>query len=202
MHILSFVPIQRPLTPRQHLILRNVARGKTNKDIAADLGISEQGVKVHISRLLERYGAENRVELVSLTRTWPEADGNGLAELAGDIAGIRVSLNKTYQDATAFGQGHGANGNGHAVADVPVPPNGQSAFTSDVAAEVGALREALVEINVALKLARELPSTADVGPLVDAIRTRVGTALEQSAKLDALIDGQRTVDRRSRKSAS
>ena len=64
MHILSFVPIQRPLTPRQHVILRSVARGKTNKDIAAELGISEQGVKVHISRLLERYGAENRVELL------------------------------------------------------------------------------------------------------------------------------------------
>ena len=67
MRILSFVPIQRPLTARQHVILRSVARGKTNKDIAAELGISEQGVKVHISRLLERYGAENRVELVSVT---------------------------------------------------------------------------------------------------------------------------------------
>jgi len=77
------MPIQRPLTPRQHVILRNVARGKTNKDIAAELGISEQGVKVHISRLLERYGAENRVELVNLARAWPEADGNRYAELSG-----------------------------------------------------------------------------------------------------------------------
>src|SRR2546423_1919252 len=98
------MPIQRPLTPRQQVILRSVARGKTNKDIAAELGISEQGVKVHISRLLERYGAENRVELVSLTRAWPEAEGNGYAELSGDIAGIRAGLNKTYQDATALGQ--------------------------------------------------------------------------------------------------
>ena len=196
------MPIQRPLTPRQHVILRSVARGKTNKDIAADLGISEQGVKVHISRLLERYGAENRVELVSLTRTWPEADERPYAELSDNIAGIRAGLNKTYQDATALGESHG--GNGHGVAAVPlVPTNGHPApVTTALAAEVRALREVLGEINLALKLAREMPASADVGPLVDAIRTRVGAALEQSARLDAMVDRERTRDRQSRQSAS
>jgi DNA-binding CsgD family transcriptional regulator len=201
-HILSFVPIQRPLTPRQEVILRNVARGKTNKDIAAELGISEQGVKVHVSRLLERYGAENRVELVSITRAWPDADRNGLADLSGDIAGIRAGLNQTFQDATAFGKSNGTNGNGHTVSSVPLPTNGHAGITSDLAAEVRSLREVLTEINVALKLAREMSSTADVGPIVDAIRTRVGAALEQSEKLDALVDHQRGMDRRSRQSAS
>jgi DNA-binding CsgD family transcriptional regulator len=202
-HILSFVPIQRPLTPRQHIILRSVARGKTNKDIAADLGISEQGVKVHISRLLERYGAENRVELVSITKAWPEAKDEPYAELSGNIAGIRAGLNRTYQDATAFGEMHdGANGNGHAAADVPATNGHAAPMTSDLVAEIRSLREVLGEINVALKLAREMPATTDVGPLVDAIRARVGAALEQSARLDALVDRERTIDRRSRKSAS
>ena len=184
------------------MILRNVARGKTNKDIAAQLGISEQGVKVHISRLLERYGAENRVELVSLTRAWPEADGNGYAELSSDIAGIRTGLNRTYQEATAVGEMHG--GNGHPAAAAPrAETNGQAPKAgADLAAEVRALRDVLGEINVALKLARELPADADVGPLVDAIRTRVGAALDQSAKLDALVDRERTQERRSRQSAS
>jgi hypothetical protein len=184
------------------VILRNVARGKTNKDIAAELGISEQGVKVHISRLLERYGAENRVELVSLTRAWPEPEERGYAELSDDIAGIRAGLNKTYQDATAVGEMHG--GNDHPVAAAPrTDTNGHaSPVTSDLVAEVRSLREVLGEINVALKLARELPADADVGPLVDAIRTRVGAALEQSARLDALVDRERTLDRRARKSAS
>jgi DNA-binding CsgD family transcriptional regulator len=201
-HILSFVPIQRPLTPRQHVILRSVARGKTNKDIAADLGISEQGVKVHISRLLERYGAENRVELVSITRAWPEADGHGYDGLSGDIAGIRAGLNKTYQDATTFGAMRGGNGHISAAASV-VATNGHAApLTTDLVAEVRTLREVLGEINVALKLARELPNTADVGPIVDAIRKRVGAALDQSAKLDALVDTERNRDRGSRKSAS
>jgi DNA-binding CsgD family transcriptional regulator len=195
------VPIQRPLTPRQQVILSSVARGKTNKDIAAELGISEQGVKVHISRLLERYGAENRVELVTLTRAWPEEAESDYAELSGDIAGIRAGLNKTYQEATAFSEMHG--GNGHLVASVSAKTNGHAAKAgTDIAAEVRSLREVLGEINVALKLARELPADADVGPLVDAIRTRVGAALEQSARLDALVDTARTRDRRSRQSAS
>ena len=196
------MPIQRPLTPRQHVILRNVAHGKTNKAIAAELGISEQGVKVHVSRLLERYGAENRVELVTLTRAWPEPDDRSYAELSGDIAGIRAGLNKTYQDATAVGDMHG--GKGHLAAAAPrAETNGHAPkMGTDLVAEVRALREVLGEINVALKLARELPAGADVGPLVDAIRTRVGAALEQSAKLDALVDRERAEDRRSRQSAS
>ena len=190
------MPIQRPLTPRQEVILRAVARGKTNKDIAAELRISEQGVKMHVSRLLERYGAENRVELVSITRAWREAEGNGLTELSGDIAGIRAGLNQTYQDLTGFGKPNGANRNGHVLA-APVRSNGHTVATGDLAGEVRSLREVLNEVNVALKLAREMPST-DVGPIVDAIRTRVGAALEQSARLDALVDEQRGADRRPR----
>lgn len=186
------------------MILGAVARGKTNKDIAAALGISEQGVKVHISRLLERYGAENRVQLVSITRAWPEARDKGYAELSDDIAGIRAGLNRTYQDAAAVGQMHGGRGeSGHAVTGGSVGANGHAVLvTTDFAAEVRSLREVLGEINVALKLAREMPATADVGPLVESIRTRVGAALEQSAKLDALVDRERDLDRRSRMSES
>ena len=196
------MPIQRPLTPRQHVILRSVAQGKTNKAIAAALGISEQGVKVHISRLLERYGAENRVELVSITRAWSEADERGLAELSGDIAGIRAGLNNTYLDANAVSDTHG--GNGHLSTSAPrAATNGHAPkIGTDLAAEVRSLREVLGEINVALKLAREMPADADVGPLVDAVRTRVGAALEQSARLDALVDRERAEDLRSRQSAS
>ena len=191
------MPIQRPLTPKQHLILRSVARGRTNKDIAAELGISEQGVKVHISRLLERYGAENRVELVTITKAWPGSDGDGYDKLSSDLAGIREGLNQR-----AVSESHG--GNGHvATPVVSVRSNGHSSnVDTNLAAEVRFLRDVLTEINVALKLARELPTTAEVGPLVDAIRTRVGVALEQSEKLDALVDTARAEDRRSRRSAS
>ena len=195
------MPIQRPLTPRQHLILRSVARGKTNKEIAAELGISEQGVKVHISRLLERYGAENRVELVSITRAWPGAERR-YEDLSHDIAGIRAGLNKTYQDTTALSAMH--SGNGHVGAPTSsAETNGHTdGPDTSLADEVRALRETLGEINVALKLARELPADADVGPIVEAIRRRVGAALERSARLDAVVDRERTEDRRTTQSAS
>ena len=190
------MPIRRSLSARQEVILRNVAQGKTNKDIAAELGISEQGVKVHVSRLLERYGAENRVELVNITRAWPDAAGTALADLSSDIAGIRAGLNQTYQDATALGKSHGTNGNGHTVSALPLPTKGHAVVPSDLAAEVRSLRDVLTEINVAMKLLREMPPTAQVGPILDAIRARVGAALEQSTKLDALVDHQRGADGR------
>jgi DNA-binding CsgD family transcriptional regulator len=194
------VPIERPLTARQQVILKGVARGRTNKDIAAELGISEQGVKVHISRLLERYGAENRVELVNLTRAWPDPDDRDYAAASADIAGIRENLSRTYDDAAALGK---ARGNGHLAAAGPSADatNGHAPAATDLASEVRSLHEVLAEINVALKLAREMPSDASVGPLVDAIRVRVTDALERSARLDGLIDRERVLDRRTRQSA-
>src|SRR5437868_13417775 len=142
---------QRSLTPRQSLILQNVARGMTNKDIAAQLGISEQGVKVHVSRLLERYGAENRVELINLSRAWPEAARSELRELSGDIAGIRADLNQTYTEATSLRRNHG--GNGHSQPSAAT--NGRVSTIvedrdGDLASEVRSLREGLAEINIAL----------------------------------------------------
>jgi len=74
---------------------------------------------------------------------------------------------------------------------------------TDLPTEIRSLREVLSEINVALKLAREMPADADVGPLVDAIRARVGAALEQSARLDALVDDDgRSRDDRARQTAN
>ena len=49
---------------------------------------------------------------------------------------------------------------------------------------------------------RVLPADANVGPLVDAIRTRVGAALDQSARLDAMVDHERALGRESKKSAN
>ena len=184
------------------MILRGVARGRTNKDIASELGISEQGVKVHISRLLERYGAENRVELVNLTRAWPAADDRTSAELSNDIAGIRVGLDTTYREANAFAGVRGSNGHSATTTTI-VATNGHApGLPTDLSSGVRSLREVLSEINVALKLARELPRDADVGPLVDAIRRRVGAALEESARLDALIDDRRALEPRPRQTAN
>ena len=53
-----------PLTKRQWLVIQLVRAGKSNKQIARELAISEAGVKKHLEALFRRYGATNRVTLV------------------------------------------------------------------------------------------------------------------------------------------
>lgn len=57
---------QRALAPRQQQVLDLVARGRSNKAIGTELGISEQSVKEHVSTLLRRFGADGRAGLAEL----------------------------------------------------------------------------------------------------------------------------------------
>lgn len=50
------------LTPRQRQVLELVARGKTNPQIAAALGITLDGAKFHVSEILDRLGVATREE--------------------------------------------------------------------------------------------------------------------------------------------
>lgn len=53
-----------PLTSREEEVLATVAKGLTNAEIADELHISLSTVKAHISSLMTKLGARNRVELV------------------------------------------------------------------------------------------------------------------------------------------
>jgi len=53
-----------PLTEREEEVLAEVARGKTNAEIADELFISQSTVKTHIARLMTKLQARNRVEIV------------------------------------------------------------------------------------------------------------------------------------------
>ncbi|MDD2925169.1 response regulator transcription factor [Rhodoferax sp.] len=59
-------PAELGLTTRQGDILSLVLRGLPNKRIALMLGITESTVKEHITAILQRMGASNRVELMTL----------------------------------------------------------------------------------------------------------------------------------------
>ena len=54
-----------PLTRREHDVLCELARGKTNKMIAFSLGISEPTVKMHLAHLGKKLGVGNRTQLLT-----------------------------------------------------------------------------------------------------------------------------------------
>jgi len=58
-------PIRSLLTRREHEILSQVALGKTNSEIAQELGLAHSTVKTYFQRTLEKLNARNRVEAVN-----------------------------------------------------------------------------------------------------------------------------------------
>jgi DNA-binding NarL/FixJ family response regulator len=55
-----------PLTPRECTILRALANGKRNKEIARDLGLEEVTIKFALRRLYKKINATNRASAVRL----------------------------------------------------------------------------------------------------------------------------------------
>lgn len=55
-------------SPRERDVLRLVALGRRNREIAETLGVSENTVKFHVANLLRKSGATSRVELTNLAR--------------------------------------------------------------------------------------------------------------------------------------
>ena len=60
-----------PLTPREREIVRMLAEGMRNKDMAEQLFISEGTVKLHLHHIYEKAGVEGRLELV----LWAQRNG-------------------------------------------------------------------------------------------------------------------------------
>jgi two-component system, NarL family, nitrate/nitrite response regulator NarL len=56
-------PPRAGLTRRELDIIREVAEGATNKDIASRYGLSEQTVKNHLSNIFDKLGVSTRLEL-------------------------------------------------------------------------------------------------------------------------------------------
>jgi DNA-binding NarL/FixJ family response regulator len=54
------------LTERERDVLQHVASGSRNRDIGERLLISEETVKVHIKHIMEKLGANDRTEAVTI----------------------------------------------------------------------------------------------------------------------------------------
>ena len=54
------------LTPREVEVLQLIAAGNRNRDVADALSISEDTVKVHVKHVMEKLGANDRTEAVTI----------------------------------------------------------------------------------------------------------------------------------------
>lgn len=65
-------PTRAPLSMRETEVLRRIARGYSNKEIAAELGISVKTVETYKARLMEKQGLKSRADIVrfAIRRGW------------------------------------------------------------------------------------------------------------------------------------
>ena len=56
-----------PLTERELAVLQLVARGRSNRTIAGELGMGDETLKTHLSHILAKLGAPDRTRAVTLT---------------------------------------------------------------------------------------------------------------------------------------
>ena len=61
----SAATLSARLPPRSADVAIRVCRGRTNKEIAREMGISDQTVKEHVANLCRRFGVHNRTELTA-----------------------------------------------------------------------------------------------------------------------------------------
>jgi len=63
-HVIDAANHTQDLTDRELEVLRHVALGRSNKEIANALGIGEETVKTHVSHLFEKLQVENRSQAI------------------------------------------------------------------------------------------------------------------------------------------
>jgi PAS domain S-box-containing protein len=64
----SPAPAHPALTPRQTEVLRQLERGRSTRQIAAELHLSPETVRNHVRHLLHALGANSRLEAVAVAR--------------------------------------------------------------------------------------------------------------------------------------
>jgi len=61
-------PLAQKLSQREGQVLRGLTEGKTNKEIARDLDLSEPTIKLHVKTLYRKIGAANRTQAALIAK--------------------------------------------------------------------------------------------------------------------------------------
>lgn len=61
-------PLADKLTPRELQVIKGLTEGKSNKEIARDLDITEPTIKLHMKTLYRKVGAANRTQAALIAR--------------------------------------------------------------------------------------------------------------------------------------
>ena len=186
------------LTPRQEQVVQLLSRGLTNKEIAHELGIGPEGVKAHVSRLLLRFGARNRVALISSLRSTTTGDVAAYRTATVPLEDIRVGLSHGGNGATngAPGDIRGHQARLDRMIDAVAPY-----ASADVLRRLSALQQALGAISLAIELAPAARGKAERS-ILDAIRERSNRALRAVDEIEAIIRAETTAPARRRASVT
>ena len=79
-----------PLTGREHEVVTEIVRGRSNDEIAASLHLARKTVETYVSRLLERFEVASRTELAV------RAEREGWLELPAAEARIRAGRGRRH----------------------------------------------------------------------------------------------------------
>jgi DNA-binding CsgD family transcriptional regulator len=86
------------VSPREKLLLRRFAAGKTDREIAADLGDTENRIVAQRQRLAEKFEARTHEQLVALASQlarWPVANSQKLKTSGGRKHRVRPTIDCT-----------------------------------------------------------------------------------------------------------
>ncbi len=88
------------LTVREREVADYITRGRSNKYIAAELGVSQRTIEAHRARIFTKIGVRNAVELTQRCVRWhmklPATDDLGAGVRGGTPAGCRVACARRH----------------------------------------------------------------------------------------------------------
>ncbi len=169
------------LTRREHEVLTLIARGRSNKRIAFELGISEKTVKTHVGHVLAKLGVADRTQaaLLAVQR------GARRLEVLGPIApGKRAAPTPTV--------GCMPHSNHHRSLARPRPGAGTRArrqrdwtlvIDARGAADLRARRPRARQLTEVAALPGDVPTTGTVSALVDAAGERIDVLVNNAELL-------------------